>query len=213
MTDVEKAAEAAKKATARETFDFAAAVLDRSYPEFDVPVYLNERSIQRMLEVTKERSDLELRIAKTKNPKIEQAKRLEALDEEYEKVVESLRGERYMVKIKGISPEEQLALEEKAFEAFPREYDTAVNPITNVPVRTEIGNSKRDELFATLLRQAHLVSVTAPDGAVDTNFEDTEKVRKLFARLPYVARAKVDEAINEATIAVDFYRELVDEVF
>jgi hypothetical protein len=87
------------------------------------------------------------------------------------------------------------------------------NPITGQPIKTPIDNEDRDELITMLYRQAHLVSITSPKGEVDEDFVDIEKVRVMFARLPFVARAKVDQAIQKATIAVDFYRELTDEVF
>jgi len=212
MTD-QKAAIAA--VTSPTTFDFAAAVSDRSYPTIEVPIYLNERSIQTMLDIYKERSELELRIAgmKSENVPLEFAQRMNDLTELYDLTREELKGEEYVVKITGISPEETEELEQKSYEAFPREFTESVNPVTGGLVKTEVDSPARDKHFATLLRQAHLVSVTAPNGAVDTNFSDLDKVRAAFARMPMLARAKVDEAINASTILVDFYRELVDEVF
>jgi len=211
--DVAKAQEAAKAATTPETFDFAAAVLDRSYPEDDVAVYLDEKRIKRLLEVEAERDALEVRIAKSKKPGIDWANKLDELTKEYDALVDSLRSQRYTVKIKGISPEDSIELEEKAYEAFPREYEEVPHTVTGHLVKTEKPSDKRDEHFAALIRQAHIVSITAPNGAVDTNFSDVEKVKAVWQRLPLVARAKLDQAINEATITVDFYRELVDEVF
>lgn len=211
--DVEKAHAAAKAATTPETFDFAAAVLDRSYPEDDVAVYLDEKSIQSLLAVEQERNVLESRIAQSKNPSVEWANKLEELSDKYDALVDSLRSQRYLVKIRGISPEDSLKLEEQAFEAFPREYEDIPHPATGNPVKTEKEVPARDEHFASLIRQAHIVSITAPNGAIDSDFGDVEKVKSIWQRLPLVARAKLDQAINEATITVDFYRELVDEVF
>jgi len=211
--DVDKAAALAIAATTPETFDFAAAVLDRSYPEVDVPVYLDERKVQRMLALDKERQELETKISRASNPGVEQAEALDAMTTEYDEIVDSLRGERYLVRIKGISPERTMELEDAAFEQFPKEFEDTTHPMTGAVIRTEVENDKRGELFATLLRQAHIISVTAPNGAVDTNFSDIEKVKATWARLPLVARAKIDQAINESTIAVDYYRQLVDEVF
>lgn len=211
--NVEKAVAATKDATTPATFDFAAAVQDRSYPLIQVPVYLDERKIQRLLEITKEREDLEIRIAGSKKPSLEQADALVAIDDEYTKVVESLRDQRYTVTIQGIAPETAVEIEAKALEAFPRQYEESTHALTGAAIKTEIPEQKRDELHATLLRQAHIVQVEAPNGAIDADFSDVEKVKATWARLPFVARAKVDQAINESTISVDFYRELVDEVF
>jgi hypothetical protein len=211
--DVEKAVASAAAATTPETFDFAAAVLDRSYPEVDVPVYLDEKKVQRMLAIDKERKELEIRISRTANPGVDQANQLDALSTEYDELVDALRSKRYLVRIKGISPERTIELEKETFEAFPKEFEETTHPLSGAIVKTEKESEERGELFAVLLRQAHIISVTAPNGAVDTNFDDIEKVKATWARLPLVARAKIDQAINESTIAVDYYRELVDEVF
>lgn len=211
MADPKALAEAA---TAPETFDFAATVLGRSYPEIDVPVYLDEATAQKMLALHKERDEVRaLIVALGENAGLDEANRLDAIEKKYEKYVERLKNDRYIVKIKGISPERALELEEKAYEEFPIEYEETTSPITGAVTRTEKPNDKRDQYHSTLIRQAHLVSVTAPNGAVDTDFSDPAKVQRVILNLPLVARAKVDEAINEATIAVDYYTELVDEVF
>lgn len=213
MTETAKAA--AQAATTPTTFNFAEAVLDRSYPSIDVPVYLNEKAIQRWITAIREQSALELRIKSTKDDArtVEQAKALENIDAEIQELAHELRAERYTVTIRGISPETQQDLEDKSFQEFPREYEDSVHALSGATIKTEKESTQREQYFATLLRQAHLVSVTAPDGATDTDFADLEKVRVTWANLPLLARAKVDEAINESTITVDFYREIADEVF
>lgn len=210
MTDPKAIAQAA---TTQETFDFAEAVLDRSYPEIQVPVYLDEKSVKQLVDIQSEREVLFQRIAAAKDPLPTWAEQLKALDTKHEALVDSLKSQQYTVFIRGIAPEQQIELENKSIEKFPKEYRETVTPITGAPVRTEIESEERDEEFVTLLRQAHLVSVTNPQGAVDSDFSNIEKVRTLFARLPLVARIKIDTAIQESTVAVDFYRELVDEVF
>lgn len=211
--DVQKAHDLAVAATQPETFDFAAAVLDRSYPEVTVPVYLDERSIQKMLEVDRERKALELRIARSSAPQVEHANKLEELDNKFTELVDTLKGQEYVVHIKGIAPERTVELEEETYEKYPREFEEIAHPITGAMVKTEKDIPERNEYWALRIRSEHIVSVTAPNGAVDSDFSDIEKMRATWARLPLVARNKIDEAINEATIAVDFYRELVDEVF
>lgn len=210
MTDPKKAAEDALTPT---TFNFAEAVLDRSYPEFRVPVYLNESAVQRLIEVKKELLTLEGRIAKTTNPGLDAAEKLEKLQKIYEDTVDELKNQEYIVTIRGIAPEEFVRLEELTYELYPREFEESVSPVTGQVTRTEIENEDRDLEFATLYRQAHLVSVEDSNGAVDSDWSEKEKVRATFARLPHVSRTKIDEAIKACTIAVDFYRELADEVF
>lgn len=210
MTELQAAV---AEVTTPTTFNFAEAVVDRSYPEFRVPIYLDEAAVQALIESQVAIEELETVIARTKTPTLDMANRLAALQAKFESASDALKSKEYVAVIKGISPEESIRLEEQSYETFPREYEESQSPITGARVRTEIPNDKRDEEFVMLLRQAHLVSVTAPGGAVDSDWSELEKVRAMIARLPLVARAKIDEAINKCTITVDFYRNLVDEVF
>lgn len=210
MTDTKERVAAV---TTPETFNFVETVLDRSYPEFTVPVYLDEAAVQKMLTTNGERLELEERIAKMTNPGPEYAERLEKLQLAYENAVDTLKDKVYKVVVRGIAPEESIKIEALATEKYPIEYNESTSPITGQIIKNELPSDERDAEFATLLRQAHIVSVTNPEGAVDTDWSDAEKVRVLFTRLPLVARGKIDEAINACTIDVDFYRELVDEVF
>ena len=156
-----------EKATTKETFNFTEAVLDRDYPEFDVPVYLNEKNVQKLLTAAKTRDELEKRIASTVTPTVKQAEKLEALQKAYDKLADDLKTDRYIVKVRGISPEESIQIEEKTYETFPRDFEDNISQITGQNVKSEIPSEERDELFVQLLRQAHLVSVTSPTGAVD----------------------------------------------
>lgn len=231
--DIQKALAAAQAATTPETFDFAETVLGRSYPEFDVPVYLDEKSIQKLIETERKRSELTQRLGATpieiadptelgedgfplmtKNPAaVKLAEELEYLDLEYDELVQRLKDQRYLVRITGIAPEESIRIQDASYEAYPKEFEESEHPLSGAKIKTEKENDARDTLYAALLRQAHIVSITAPNGAKDNSFTDIEKVIVTFQRLPLVARAKIDQAINESTIAVDFYDELADEVF
>lgn len=195
------------------TFNFAEAVSDRSYPEIDVPVYLDERAVRELIDARNKINDLETVIAGMANPGVDQAKQLLDLQDMYELQVDALKEQRYVVRLRGIAPEKELEIERASEEAFPIEYTENVSPITGGLIRTPVESDARDEHIAMRIRQAYFVSITNPSGAVDTDFADLEKVRTIFRRLPLVARAKVDEAIEACTINVDYYRELVDEVF
>jgi hypothetical protein len=145
---------------------------------------------------------------------VAQAKELQRLDDEYTAIVEELEPSKYTVKIRGISPERSIALEEDAIEHFPIEYTEEKNAITGATVKTEIESEDRDAYLTNLIRQAHLVSITRNiDGAVDTDFADVAKVKTTMQRLPQLARERVDAAIINSTITADFYRALVDPVF
>lgn len=218
--DIKTEAEIAEKLVAESTtpdeFNFAAAVLDRAYPEIKVPIYLNEKNVLRLITAIEERDALLERVAKLgdNHPSAEDwADRLQVLDDEFTSAHDALKAEEYIVTIKGVSPEEREKIEKEAHEAFPLEYDESTHPLTGNKIKTEIPNDARDELAATLIRRAHLVSVQSPTGAIDSDFSTVDKVRIVISGLPLIARVKIDEAIKQSTLAVDYYRELVDEVF
>lgn len=212
--DIKKVTALVEESLTPTSFNFAEAVLDRDYPEIEVPIYLDERSVQKMLVLEAERSDLEVKIAKAgTNAAVEDAERFEAIDKMYNDLVHSLRSKRYVARIKGISPERMMELDALAHESFPKEFEETPHPLSGSMVSTEKESPEREDLFGLLLRREHLVSVTAPDGSVDSDWNDLEKLKTTWGRLPLVARKKINAAIHESTIAVDYYRELADEVF
>lgn len=211
---VEQAHAAVKAKLTPDTFDFAAAVTDRNYPEFDVSIYLDEHKIQQFMDIHDERLILDKTIREKKgSATVAQANKHKEVNDRYEAIYESLKADEYIVKVRGISPEQSIALETKSREAFPVEYTEEKNAITGATVKTEVESDKRDAFYTNLIRQAHLISVTAPTGAVDSDFSDIAKVQTIIERLPYLARERIDNAINNATITADFYRVLVDPVF
>lgn len=210
--EFKKAEEKVKAVTTPETFDFLEAVMDRSYPESDVIVVLDEKNIQELISVYNARELVQAKFSKAKTS-VKLADEHARLDDEYNAIVARLAPSTYTVKIKGISPEENIALEELAEKEFPTEYDETTSPVTGAVTKTEKPNEKREAYYASLIRQAHIISVTRPDGAVDADWTQVAKVQKMINRLPFLARQRIDEAINEATITADFYRVLVDPVF
>lgn len=204
---------AVKAVTERATFDFGAAVSDRNYPEYDVPVYLDETKASELISITMELNELTQMASRMSNIPGELGKRVEALEARHDALVDSMKENKYIIKVKGVSPEVLRDIEEEVFEEFPIEYEENKNPVSGVITKTPIENPDRDLKEIMRIRQVHIVSVTAPDGAVDDDFSDLDKLSTVVTRLPFMARTKLDEAINACTITVDYYRELVDEVF
>ena len=213
----ERAQEAAKEAIKREKFSFAAAVNDRAYPEIDVPIYLDEAAARDFLTLQKEREAIDAKMIKANalgqgGPATDAANKAAELEAQIDALRERLNDSKVVVRVKGVAPSETDELRKQAFESFPVEYDEAVSPITGAVTKTEKPNDKRDSYYASLIRHAHIISVTAPDGAVDDDFT-VDELAATWAKLPIVARVKIDDAINETVVAVDFYRDLVDPVF
>lgn len=208
----------ASESVSKGKFKFIQAVTDRDYPEIDVPIYLNDHKALQLIESTREMVALDNTVSNLGDKAPESMlDKLAKASETHDALVDELRAEAYIVKIKGVSPETLVEIEDRVFAEFPQEFEEIASPIPNAPaIKREVENPKRDELHATLIRQAHLVSVTAPDGAVDDDFEgpeNEEMVRATWLRIPPVARIKIDQAINDSKVAVDYYRELADEVF
>jgi hypothetical protein len=176
-------------------------------------VYLNELSVQELITAREEQEDLANKVAKKSAPTEALLAQLTDAEAKIDAAVEKLKAEEYIITIQGISPERYVELENDAVEAFAREYEESVHPLTGAKIKTEIENEERDTLLSALVRREHIIKVTAPDGSVDEDFSDIEKVKSVWNNLPLLARMKIDNAINESTIQVDFYRELVDEVF
>lgn len=208
--------ELAKAATARDKFSFAQTVLDRAYPEIEVPVYLDESASKKFVDIIIERAELESKISKRSvgSPEMaaEMANKLQAIEEKLDATREELKSQEYRVTVRGISRERVEALQKQAEEQFPTQYEEAVSPITGAVSRNELPNEDKDRYFMALLRHAHIVSIVAPDGAVAEPMS-VDELAATWARMPLVACAKIDEAINDSAVAADFYRELVDEVF
>lgn len=201
-------------ATTEQTFDFAQAVMDRAYPEFDVQILLDEDHAAQYIEKRDQIEPLDIAIAKAADPK-----RKKALIAEQQKIVaevDELHGEMrkqmYTVHIKGISTERVEEIQNEALEQFPIEHEESVSPITGATNRVEIPSEKRERYFTTLLRHAHVVSITSPSGARSRALT-VDEFGASWARMPLAARNQIDRAINKASMTVDYYRDVVDEVF
>lgn len=211
MSDPKSAVEAVTK---QESFSFLSAVLDRGYPEQDVKIYLDEKKAAKLVELAEEIAVYDQRLAGGGKGKAmdDMLEKLTALTARRDELVEELKGEAFTVHIKGISPERMEQLQKDAKAQFPDEVEEAVSPITGATTRTSHPHPEYERYYSMLLRAEHIQGITSPSGAVDY-INDPETCGKVWANLPLVARAKIDQAINDATLAVDYYRELVDEVF
>lgn len=205
--------ELAESAIERKSFNFAATVQDRAYPEVKVPIYLDEDEALQLIEIGEQLNQLDVDIARAKGDRkialvgkqVELVKRRDAL-------AEKLRGEAYTVTVRGISTEAIEALQEQADAAFPTEVEEVVSPITGATSKVEKPNPKQERYFTSLLRHAHIVSIVDPSGAVADPMT-VDELAATWSRMPVAARVRIDQAINKCSIAADIYRELVDEVF
>lgn len=207
-------AELAQSATQRGTFSFAQAVQDRNYPEVDVPVYLDEKLVQRLVDLNAELAEIDFDSSAMDRVPVEVADKYNAARDARDEVLDALRASKYTVHVKGISPERTEELENQSYEIVPKDIEETINPITGQIVKIERPSEDRDAVFSSLLRLEHIQWIEDPAGNRDDSIvNNLEALAATWKRLPLVARVKIDEAITDTTIAVDFYRDLVDEVF
>lgn len=162
------------------TFDLGAVLQGRSYPEAEVPFYLDEASALKL-------SRLERRIARLELLAMEDDAK--AMAEEVEALKQAIRGSQYTYHLRGIPNKVRNDVLKKSLEKYPRERDF---------LGTELDNDDRDALFATLLWHAMTVKIVDPDGAEQTNLT-VDQIQQVRDYLPITAINDIQEGINELT--------------
>ena len=161
--------------TTPKTFDLAAALAGRTFPEITVPVFLDE-ALQFDL------ARLDKRIARATHDEVE------ALEEERASLLNLFKQFCLKVTVKGAPRHLRKATVEKVLADFPEERDALgrVKP-----------NPAADEAFANSTWLLHVVEITAPDGSVlNPALEDIIAFRN---QAPDAAVNAVEAAIQELT--------------
>lgn len=199
------------KALKKGNFDFLAAVTDRAYPTIDVPVYLDEVKVQELIKLDDAIAELDDKAKESYSAKdflADQGKLISRRDE----LKEELNAGAYHFIVQGISQERLNQIEEEVEGAFPTEYEEIESPITGAKSRVAQDNPKRDEFNVNLTRYSYIKAIRDSQGN-EADSMDISQFVLMWNRLPLLSRVKVDIAIQEATIATDFYKQLADEVF
>lgn len=159
------------------TFDLAAVLAGRDYPEIEVPVYFNEKlgfSISVLIDA--------IAVAETVGDK----KQAEKLQKELNALVKSVESERYVVTVTGIPSRVRNNILKSVYEAHPEKTDMFGRPEKNM---------EREELFVKELWVASIVKITAPDGA--EVFVDAQEVENLINFAPDTAIRSISDAIEK----------------
>lgn len=202
MTDVSDITAAALE---EGVFSFADAITDRAYPEFRVPVHLDEAKVQRLLEISDKLENLDDSITPEK---------LEELQEEHDGLADQINKDAFHVVVRGIAPDVYDSVRDTAYGVYPAEFEEGEHVVTGMPWKREIPNDERMDYYLNLLRMKHIVYIENAKGQKDDSFlADAAAFSGVWSKLPRVARVKIDEAIQKSVISVDYYRELADEVF
>lgn len=212
MSDIEEIVEKARKPG---TFNIVDVVKGRSYPTDTVDVFIDEN-------VAFQASELDAAIVKISETMDKKnldkktldgflKKREEILDRK-EKLVEEMGGTRYVFHLTGVSEGKRQDLYDKAVEKYAVEYEKNRNAFTGEAEKVELENVERDRYFTSLLWEASVVKIVAPDGDEQTsiNYEEALELRR---SLPLASASAITEAIEKMRAATAIFMVSVNEDF
>jgi len=211
----EEIIEAVEEAKKPGKFKILDVLQDRSYPSDKVEVFLDEGVAFAAAELDVKLKDLERKLDK----KVSSSEAIEDLMErrdkildQKEKIVEEMGGARYVFHLTGIPEGKRQDLYDKAVESFPIEYERDRNAFTGDSEKKELENSERDRYFTTLLWQAHIEKIVAPDGSEQegVTLEDAIELRRV---LPLAAIGAITESIEKMRTATALFMMSVNEDF
>lgn len=165
------------------TFDLAAALLGRGYPEIEVPFFLDEAAALELARAERELTRLAL-LGRTDEH--------DALEKTVDQLRAALRSQQYTYHLKGIPNKTRRDILAKAFEKYPRQKNL---------LGMEEDNDDRDGYFTSLLWQAMTVKITAPDGAVQVN-PSLEAIEQFRDFAPTATLDAIGAGIQELTTGV-----------
>lgn len=192
-------------------FNILDVLKDRAYPETEVTVYLDERAAFLAAEMN-DKVKLALAELESGEENKELEEKLEELQGSRDVLIEKLADSAYKFKIVGISEGKRDDILKECELKYPMEYTETKNPITGEVVKQEVPNDDRNELLMNLIWQAHVVSITSPDGEVQDgiSLEDAAEIRRA---LPIASSAQISQAIEKIRTATVMFMLTVDEDF
>lgn len=157
------------------TFDLAAALSGRTFPEIVVPVFFDEA-----LQFELNRLDKE--IAKTLGEEADE------LSKNREELLEKFKAAVIKVRVKGTPRHIRKATLDKVLEDHPQEY---------TPFGVPKPNPEGDEAYANATWALHVVEITGPDGS--TLVPSEADIHAFRNQAPDAAIVAVERAIQELT--------------
>lgn len=198
ITDISEAA--ARNASEPGKFNFLDRVVGRNYPTESVEIYIDERGGYELAMLDKKIAN------ETDGDKVNE------LDAERTKLVESLAVSKYIIHLEGISIENYDATVDDANEQYPVEYEESVNPITFAKTKTPLPSEERETYFRTHLWAKFIRSVEAPDGSIDDAIDATW-VGVFMGHAPIMAQIRVQQAVETLRMTTNWMDAIQDEDF
>jgi hypothetical protein len=213
MSEIQEMVDAAK---APGKFNIVDAVRNRAYPVDQVEVFIDEGVAYRAAEldgaISKISESLDKKKDLVKKEIDEITKRRDEIFDEKEKLVQEMGGTRYVFHVTGISEGARQDLFDKAVEKYPIKQEKNRNPFTGELEKTEVEDINRDRFFTSLLWQAHISKIVAPDGSEQDGIT-LDEATELRRSLPLASITKITEAIEKMRAATAIFMMSVNEDF
>lgn len=187
MTDFPDTPAIADTQPVAEFFDIAAVLDGRSYPEVDVPFYLDESAGLALFQANKRLTELAL---------LGRQEDHDLLEGKIAELKKQLAQTRYVITLRGLPVKMRQDLLSDAFTKYPRT-STGIDAALGIDEPSD----ERDQYFSTKLMQAMAVKIVAPNGAIQVA-PSIETIQKLRDYAPQAALAVINEGMNELTDGV-----------
>ena len=159
------------------TFDLTEVLTGRGYPEVEVPVYFDESAAFAIYELRQKVRGLS-----------DEDKGFKEANARLEELISGLNDQRYVFTLRGVPMQTQKDLFKRAKAQFkPQEK------------KGEDIADEAAELYANLVWAAHIVKITAPNGAVQVS-PSVETIELLRAKAPAAAQSAIEAGIQELTV-------------
>jgi len=185
-----------------DTFDFISVLSGdtRGYPKDGVTILLDEATAYKIAKL------------ETQAAGMDSGNDYDSVIVEVARLRKKLGGTAYTFKLTGVSQEVQEDILKLAQEKFPTKYDSNKNFLTGGIDRTEKPNQERDRYFVSLLYQAHVEQIVAPNGAVDTA-PAVETIDAFLRKAPRSQIDKFEQALKGLQVTATMFEQATDEDF
>lgn len=214
MSD-EEIVEIVEKAKKPGTFKIVDVVKNRGYPKDQVDVFLDESVAFQAAEINEAINSIAQEMDKSgvdKKTLNELLKRREDILDAREKLLEEMGESKYVFHLTGISEGKRQDLFDQAVKKYPIKTVNKMNQVTGELEDKEVENIDRDRYFTSLLWEAGISKIVAPDGDEQDGitFEDAEELRRM---LPLASLTTITEALEKMRAATALFMMSVNEDF
>lgn len=214
MSD-EEIIEIVEKAKKPGTFKIVDVVKNRGYPKDQVDVFLDESVAFQAAEINEAINSIAQEMDKSgvdKKTLNDLLKRREDILDAREKLLEEMGESKYVFHLTGISEGKRQDLFDQAVKKYPIKTVNKMNQVTGELEDKEVENIDRDRYFTSLLWEAGISKIVAPDGDEQDGitFEDAEELRRM---LPLASLTTITEALEKMRAATALFMMSVNEDF